>query len=861
MDWGNPGGWGVGVGLFVAGAAVALLKNTIEGALKAAYNWVIDRMAGSVLLRRTVLRRYARAVREAYGTVPLPFTMSGALSMSDIYVPLAAQVRREAGGGVVVSGGGRDAYEVLRGVPRAVVVGDPGAGKSMLFRHAVLRWATGAAPGRDVAVVVSLARLVDADERRDIRTLVAEEFARRRFPKADKFIERALVSGALTVYLDGLDEVPSDSRAWAMRHVEDFAAPYPKARIFVSCRTAVYDGGLRDGFREVLRIGEFDDRMMRRFLTAWPGLPEGRETVDQLTSALRDAPRVMQLARNPLLLTMIAYLYSEVYVHSGRRLPHSRAEFYREVTTELLSRWNNRQNRYEGPDKKLVLQRLALAAMDGGGPAHDRLALPYHDVVRRIGEMLPDLNREPAEARDILEEIVQRSGFLVYVDGGDKVQFAHLTLQEFFAAQQLQGDGDGLLDRFRGDPDRWRETVRLWCGVAEQDCSAFLDALLAIDEVLAFTCLAEAHGVAEPTAERIQARADALMEGASTPEIASAYANMAAAQTPRGRATGQFLRDLAHRHHPGAYTALSLTNSPWAAEVLAQRVADDADEVAAALARMGDVAIPALARMPQCRGRTRALELIGTPTAALTLLAWARDSSANVVRNALAAASVFRNPGVADELGRMPRTYGSSVSDIVWRPFAQGSGASVASMLAETVVDVLQSWVDDGEQIDLPVGRIDRRLGFAVLLLEVNASLAVDEDGRTWHVPVSSWAAETGALRMELRGSRGSAETCGRDAAWRHVERFLRRIGFSPLRLLVLNAMAPEDRDAAADLLLAGGYITRDLWAELGNPTSAPPGRRTLFGRWRRAENQDEYEIFLRLRELLAVELGFRGAG
>ena len=77
------------------------------------------------------------------------------------------------------------------------------------------------------------------------------------------------------------------------------------------------------------------------------------------------------------------------------------------------------------------------------------------------------------------------------------------------------------------------------------------------------------------TAERIQARADELMEHEWTPEIASAYANMATTQTPRGRAAGQFLRDLAHRHHPGAYTALSLTNSPWAAEVLAGHIIDD----------------------------------------------------------------------------------------------------------------------------------------------------------------------------------------------------------------------------------------------------------------------------------------------
>ena len=60
-----------------------------------------------------------------------------------------------------------------------------------------------------------------------------------------------------------------------------------------------------------------------------PGLTE------RLLRILTDCPQLRVLARNPLLLTIIAFLH----IDKELSLPHSRAEFYRQATVELLRGW------------------------------------------------------------------------------------------------------------------------------------------------------------------------------------------------------------------------------------------------------------------------------------------------------------------------------------------------------------------------------------------------------------------------------------------------------------------------------------------------------------------------------------------
>ena len=71
----------------------------------------------------------------------MPF-MDEKLQMRDVYVPLTAMA---ADG----TAGAQDVARPLDDQLRTVVTGGPGAGKSMLLRHAMLTWATSGVPRVD----------------------------------------------------------------------------------------------------------------------------------------------------------------------------------------------------------------------------------------------------------------------------------------------------------------------------------------------------------------------------------------------------------------------------------------------------------------------------------------------------------------------------------------------------------------------------------------------------------------------------------------------------------------------------------------------------------------------------------------
>ena len=116
---------------------------------------------------------------------------------------------------------------------------------------------------------------------------------------------------------------------------------------------------------------------MRRFLQAWKSRILPGKSVEQLLQTLQDRPRIKVIARNPLMLTFITYLYAEpTFV-----LPYSRSEFYEKATDLLLEKRDlerNIPNQYRVVAKRQVLRKLALFAQNTADPSNpDRRSLPY----------------------------------------------------------------------------------------------------------------------------------------------------------------------------------------------------------------------------------------------------------------------------------------------------------------------------------------------------------------------------------------------------------------------------------------------------------------------------------------------------
>lgn len=637
-------------------------------------------------------RRYRRAIQRNYAGHAPGFGGSEVIDIRAVYVPLRSQEagRRE------------DIYARIRDEPRSLVLGFAGAGKSLLLKNSMLIWADDLRPrpwhrdDRRVPVLVELHRCNDSDA--DIPQLALDELARNQVRRPKSFVERALRDGRLRLLLDGLDEVGRDRQERVVTMIRDFARANPDCQIVVTCRDAVYYGQLSPEFQHVVRIAEFDDASIRRLLGNWPGID--RLDVDNLVGALRANPQLMHLARNPLLLTMIAYLYVSKFAKSGESLPSSRVTFYETAITHLLDRDQALVRAaslsvYDAGDKLAALQRIAAAMQEGAsGRAADRMEISQAAAIATTRSALPALSLGENEARPLFQEIVDRSQLLISLDRPrSRYSFRHLTLQEYLAARELADRPDDLLRGYLADPDGWREVVKLWCGVTTRNSTDVVREVLAFgaprDQALALECLAEARYLDDTFAREVISRFIGMLGPAdSTGQVLIAgFGALAAAEGPRGRSV---LRQLVSLTGPtgsaaeedtrrAAISALCASGRQEAAEVLARLA--PADEAArAALRAMGELAIPVLERRAAA-GDVEAVDdlaFIGTPAAAESIAGLLRiDDPAGApgetaVTAAWRLAELLADSDVEEGLKASGFQIPDGVPsyDWVWKPFA-----------------------------------------------------------------------------------------------------------------------------------------------------------------------------------------------
>lgn len=653
-------------------------------------DWVYSRFAGTRLFENVALQRYREALVEHNQHLKIPFRVNQKpLEMGEIYVPL-----KVAG---TSSSDQVDAYSAIARHRRLLIKGIPGSGKTMLLRHMAFSYGQGRLLGlehRPVPVLIELHRLNDPEltEEKLIAEIV-EAFKRNRFPKAERFVRHSLQHGKLMLLLDGLDEVNSRVRPMLGQRISDLLRSFDRhqrCRLIVTCRTAVYDNEFAHETDQTLEVVEFTDQQMRRFLAAWQReIPAGK-SIDQLMQTLRDRPRIMALARNPLLLTIIVHLYTD----PAFELPRSRTEFYQVSTRILLEQWQDQLNRYRGGDKRRVLQHLALHQQQASTQQQqDRRSIDYPVVLEQIRLLLPSLNLDPdGDTIPLLEELVERSGLFLKIDGGDRYQFAHLTLQEYFAAESLADKPQDLIRLFQSDPTTWREVVKLWCGLAG-DSTELIRAVYQQDAILGFECLADAQQVEQQQADSIIAYCQGLVGAPDhQDELTTAFGAVAASNRPRGKAVFQFLVEMLKTsgqppEQTFAANALSLTNSPAAAQGLASeyfRLPGQAgqvlgrSEIRQPLIRMGDLAVPHL-QEPALTNSISVLDdlhAIGTPDAAAAMVTaiWLDNSEKRQFwgRAAIHLASLLPRPEIEERLrehtlAAEQRTLARL--DWVWQPF------------------------------------------------------------------------------------------------------------------------------------------------------------------------------------------------
>jgi hypothetical protein len=330
--------------------------------------------------------------------------------------------------------------------PHAIVVGEPGIGKTTLLKYialSLLRSALGVSRIDDrsqsiaalIPILINLGQIYSGETAsipvgeaafRAYRTLVVIE---------KEMFDRLLRQGEIILLIDGFDEVPPALIHRIVLKIEQFTSEYPHCAVIIATR-AMDSRALQklegwEWFRlEPLNLSEIFD-----FLD----LTLDRPNAMNLLAMIQENHLLRSLAGSPLLLSLLSVLYQR-----RGSLALTPIEIYKNVVDLMLNRWEPQKGIFrEEVDPLIVNEYLTEIAW----------WMQSHKVVQIEGKTLLRIASDiPRNGSIRLKESV--SGFFrnirdysglflqtgVSFDGNDIFGFVHLTFQEFFAAKHLVGN-------------------------------------------------------------------------------------------------------------------------------------------------------------------------------------------------------------------------------------------------------------------------------------------------------------------------------------------------------------------------------------------------------------------------------------
>lgn len=386
-------------------------------------------------------------------------------------------------------------YEALEQSPALVVLGDPGCGKTTLANW--LAWRLSTSPGYPLPAMLDerlpiccVLREMKSEMFGDhvgiedllnwnIRSLLGEHANERSVAALHGWVK----AKRYVLILDGIDEVSIRHRAvvakWMQQVVADGAIVLATSRVVgyeefpIHCEAEVRGvgmgseaaidliastrflrhqfGGEQTGWAKCLYLMPFDERRIADFVNCWyeqrGATTSHSEQVSDLINAINASPDILELARTPNLLSLMAIVHRE-----RANLPNGRALLYKEIANAYINTIDQQRKISPGD----ALARYPVEVREGwiayiafhmqkqrtnaDGEEERGILVAKNEVLQWLSEAMSNSNMPEAasHAEEFLAWVARRSGLLL-PRGEDWYGFAHLSFQEYFCARFLLG--------------------------------------------------------------------------------------------------------------------------------------------------------------------------------------------------------------------------------------------------------------------------------------------------------------------------------------------------------------------------------------------------------------------------------------
>jgi energy-coupling factor transporter ATP-binding protein EcfA2 len=324
-------------------------------------------------------------------------------------------------------------FDVAANYPRLMVLGKPGSGKTTFLRHLAVACCKSEFQADHIPILIEL-RFIKHASQFNLLNIIHRELG-----LADRAqTEEILNQGKVLILLDGLDEVPGQSKRDVQDHIYEFSQQYYKNRFILTCRTQTTEYSLATF--EYVEVADFNPEQVEIFAQNWfatlTATPEqGAELRLQFMAKLSQNKQTAELAVTPILLSLTCWVFNDL-----KDLPPNRSDLYEQGLNLLLQKWdetrgvrrelgNEIYRKLSVEEKKKLLSYVAAHKFE----QEQYLLFAQSEIQEYIAEYL-HISTEDGQA--VLKAIEAQHGLLI--ERAKRIySFSHRTFQEYLTALHI----------------------------------------------------------------------------------------------------------------------------------------------------------------------------------------------------------------------------------------------------------------------------------------------------------------------------------------------------------------------------------------------------------------------------------------
>lgn len=356
----------------------------------------------------------------------------------------------------------------IKSFDRAVIVGDPGGGKSTLCQHlchevAKKNLAYNKNKNRnDHDITLSkipikiILRFFEKEHERN-QTSVLQYIINDVAQKIDEqqnsvkcWIFSMLISGRALILFDGLDEILSiANRRKYVDIVEEFSSKWPSCPILCTSRKVGYlKAPLEDNFA-IFELSQFERSEVENYTKKMIKLIDDKNNPQEIHAQLaqdfleQTDTNATDLRNNPLLLGLMVWLF----VSQGR-VPKNRASIYTECSILMFDKWDNdRGIRADIPEDFNLMELFTYLASLIFGNRENETGVPSEWIENKLRLYFDNWYEDrgkSARTSKIIKDFVTGRSWVMTDIGASTYAFTHRTFLEYFYSRHVIAEHDSV---------------------------------------------------------------------------------------------------------------------------------------------------------------------------------------------------------------------------------------------------------------------------------------------------------------------------------------------------------------------------------------------------------------------------------